>query len=260
VEREKIASLATLRFVADNNHVGMMFLAFRLPRKFDEQEKRKFFVFADLAALAIQKAQVQQEQVRYEREELAWHLHDHQVTTVATISDLATQMLSHEHLSESERNMLMLMQDGCQELEKDLRYLHNTWTDTYTDDLREAVEKIIRRATDVYGLTFNVQWCGDLDVISSALVGQLRLIASESVSNIIRHAHATTVSFTCAVSDSSIAMTIEDDGRGFDKERIRPRGLEHMQQRVRRMGGHSDVQSAPGKGTYIQVEIPIRYL
>src|SRR5207253_622919 len=114
--------------------VGIMFLIFRSPRNFDEQERKKFYIFTDLAALAIQKAQVQQQMIQFERETLAWHLHD-QITKIGTILDLASTMRSHGNLTALQQEMLAITQDACQGLTSDLRFLHETWNDKVSDDL-----------------------------------------------------------------------------------------------------------------------------
>jgi signal transduction histidine kinase len=46
-------------------------------------------------------------------------------------------------------------------------------------------------------------------------------------------------------------MTISDDGRGFDQQRIKPRGLMNMRERAIRLGGKCEIKSEIGHGTTI---------
>ncbi len=123
LKSEHIISLATLRFSADSHYVGMMFLTFRSPRTFDEQEKRKFYIFADLAALTIQKAQFHQQQIQDQRENLAWQLHDEIMGNAFGISKLISSLLLNRSLTDRHRSRLLTMQAAVQELTRNTKNL-----------------------------------------------------------------------------------------------------------------------------------------
>ena len=53
-----------------------------------------------------------------------------------------------------------------------------------------------------------------------------------------------------------IHVTIQDDGGGFDPQRVRGLGLLGMQERVRHLGGRFVVDSSPGRGAVLTVELP----
>jgi signal transduction histidine kinase len=54
-----------------------------------------------------------------------------------------------------------------------------------------------------------------------------------------------------------IVLSVEDDGRGFDARRVRGLGLVGMQERVHHLGGAFQVDSRPGGGTVVAVELPL---
>jgi two-component system sensor histidine kinase UhpB len=56
---------------------------------------------------------------------------------------------------------------------------------------------------------------------------------------------------------SKILLSVEDDGRGFDARRVRGLGLVGMEERVNHLGGAFEVQSRPGAGTRVAVELPL---
>jgi signal transduction histidine kinase len=56
---------------------------------------------------------------------------------------------------------------------------------------------------------------------------------------------------------SKIVLSVEDDGRGFDARRVRGLGLVGMAERVNHLGGAFHVDSHPGAGTTVEVELPI---
>ncbi len=85
-------------------------------------------------------------------------------------------------------------------------------------------------------------------------------VAQEGLQNIRKHAQAKTASVTLVKGDHEIVMVIQDFGRGFDPDGVRGRGglgFVSMEERVRLMGGSLVVNSKPGKGTQVEVRIPV---
>lgn len=89
-------------------------------------------------------------------------------------------------------------------------------------------------------------------------------VAQEALTNVARHAKATTVKVTIEKLSSAIRMTIEDDGKSFEVRSAFRRGgrkrlgLLGMRERIEMVGGRFQVESAPGKGTIITGTIPLR--
>jgi NarL family two-component system sensor histidine kinase YdfH len=89
----------------------------------------------------------------------------------------------------------------------------------------------------------------------------LWLFAREGLSNIARHAHATQVTITLALTDDDVCMEIQDDGIGFTPDGIAPRGhygLLGMRERARAASGTLEIQSRPGAGTLLRLKLPRR--
>jgi len=84
-------------------------------------------------------------------------------------------------------------------------------------------------------------------------------IVQEALTNIVRHAEAKQVFITLAQKGDDCLLEVRDDGRGFDPVAIRKQsfGLAGMKERVLMLGGEIDVASSPGRGTSIQVRVPI---
>ena len=54
-----------------------------------------------------------------------------------------------------------------------------------------------------------------------------------------------------------IILSVEDDGQGFDARRVRGLGLVGMEERVNHLGGAFEIESRPGAGTRVAVELPL---
>ena len=93
---------------------------------------------------------------------------------------------------------------------------------------------------------------------------QLFRVIQEALSNARKHADARRVQVRFETEDSLARIFIQDDGRGFDPAQPasggRSRfGLQFMRERAEQLGGCLRVQSAPGEGTRVVVEVPIHY-
>ncbi|HEX3742519.1 MAG TPA: sensor histidine kinase [Bryobacteraceae bacterium] len=82
-------------------------------------------------------------------------------------------------------------------------------------------------------------------------------IAQEALHNIQKHANANAVEITVRASDAWLVVTVQDDGRGFQQVRAHGLGLTGMHERAESLGGSVKINSGPGKGTLIEVALPL---
>jgi len=94
--------------------------------------------------------------------------------------------------------------------------------------------------------------------LSTDLRHNLFLAIKEALHNIVKHAHATEVWLRIKFSDRLLEITIEDNGRGFDREPddALADGLRNMRQRLADIGGECRVESQAGTGTRISLLLP----
>lgn len=101
--------------------------------------------------------------------------------------------------------------------------------------------------------------------LTPEIEAQLYRIVQEALNNVSKHAGATRASVLLERRGDEALLTIEDDGVGFDAERVndprrRPNGLglSTMQERAALVGGAVQFESGCGKGTTLFVRIPVR--
>jgi two-component system sensor histidine kinase UhpB len=89
-------------------------------------------------------------------------------------------------------------------------------------------------------------------------------VAQEAINNIVRHAGASSVWLRLFVAGGRLALSVRDDGAGFDVEAAQRRaasgaslGVVSMEERVALAGGTFQIQSAPGQGTVVVASFPI---
>ena len=84
-------------------------------------------------------------------------------------------------------------------------------------------------------------------------------IVQEALRNIVRHANAKAVCVDLTRHAENLILTIRDDGRGFPPGREKRLGLLGMEERVTHLHGHFRLESAPGEGASIRVELPLAW-
>jgi PAS domain S-box-containing protein len=84
-------------------------------------------------------------------------------------------------------------------------------------------------------------------------------IAQEALANALRHAQARTVEVALGGEDGWLRLEVRDDGRGFDASSRRggALGLVSMEERAQALGGRFAIDSSPGCGTCVRVELPL---
>jgi signal transduction histidine kinase len=88
--------------------------------------------------------------------------------------------------------------------------------------------------------------------------GELLRIVQESITNVLKHAHAQHVEVTLAYTGDALTVSIADDGVGFDPDAHHEGfGLLGMHERAQRIGGELQVDSADGGGARLTVRLPL---
>ncbi|MGW4792370.1 sensor histidine kinase, partial [Nonomuraea sp. NPDC004297] len=75
--------------------------------------------------------------------------------------------------------------------------------------------------------------------------------------NALRHSGAGTVSVSLAFAGGRLTLSVRDDGDGFEQTEPRGLGLVSMRDRAESVGGEMSVESVPGGGTTVRVEVGV---
>jgi signal transduction histidine kinase len=133
--------------------------------------------------------------------------------------------------------------------------------------LPEALKRLTERWRGESSIIADVATTGTPCPLPSELEATLFRVAQEALSNVRKHARgASRVALTLSYMGDTVALDARDDGEGFDPDReagkVRDQnsggfGLRGMRERVERVGGTLSVESAPGEGTTLAVELPV---
>ncbi len=212
--------------------------------------------------LSQRSMQVQEE----ERRNLARELHDELGQSLNAIKVDAVAIRDRsDHIEEVQRGARSIIEVSGHIYDV-VRSLLQRLRPVALDELglRSAVEYGVeqwqRRHTSVR-CNFLAQ--GDLDGLSEEVNITLYRLAQECLTNVAKHAQATTVAIELARVGSGnggeIQFSFEDNGRGFDASRRgQGLGLAGLRERVEALGGNFDLQSAPGRGVRVRALIPVK--
>ncbi|MBI5031418.1 MAG: PAS domain S-box protein [Chloroflexi bacterium] len=270
VLRADFQSLFTVPLVAKSKIVGAFGLSSKTPRTLTADESALLSAIGQQVGIAIENArlykQAQQLATTAERSRLARELHDsvtQSLYSVMLYAEAATRSLAEKEIGEAS-DFLNELRDTAQDALREMRLL--------IFELRPpALEKnglIAALRTRLNAVEGRGGMKTELRVNDDRLVEQLPFsmqeelyhIVQEALNNVIRHAHAQSVQVCVQFSQNEIHLQVSDDGIGFDLENASERsglGLRGMRERVQRIGGTVQIESAPGKGTQVVVRVPV---
>jgi len=131
------------------------------------------------------------------------------------------------------------------------------------DDLGYAFLHLVKKLSESSGMPIGFTLRGVLRPLSEDLEHHLLRIGQEALTNTLKHAKATEIRVTLTCDAASVALSVEDQGDGFDVQSLRDRrglGLRGMQERADSLGGKLTITSTPGQGTRVEVCVPLPHL
>ena len=131
-----------------------------------------------------------------------------------------------------------------------------------SSSLPEALERVSARWMEETGIFAEVTTTGDYEHPPQELQVTLLRVAQEALSNVRKHAGARRVTLTLSYLEDLVVLDIQDDGAGFSPGATANGsgggfGLRAMRERAEQLGGRLFVESAPGEGTTLAVQVPL---
>jgi len=202
--------------------------------------------------------------VMAERERMAREIHDtlaQGMTSIVMLSQTAAVELSRGAVDPVGAR-LAAIEDTARENLAEARALVAAFTPVALSGA--TLTEVLRRQAERFAAETGVDVQVSLDMPDDEVAGlpqgqQVVLLraAQESLANVRKHAGATSVLISLGLSPEGVCIEIRDDGTGFEPQSpARGFGLAAMRGRVEESGGTVQVDSAPGRGTRVQVLIP----
>ena len=280
ITRQSIRSWLGIPLMVKEEAIGVLALAKSTPNFFTSDHSWLSEVIVAQAAVAIQNAWLF-EQVRAGHERL-------QLLSrrLVEIQESERRYIARELHDEASQALTALM-FGLRLLEQEVHHPENflprlTELKQLTDGILEelhrlamglrpasldylglvvALEQLVKITTERYGLNihFKVSGFTEKQRLPDHMETSVYRIVQEALTNAVRHANAKQIDVILEDRDGKTVVMIEDDGIGFDAAHI-PKsghlGVLGMQERAQMMSGTLQVESVPGCGTTIVLEVP----
>ena len=238
--------------------VGGLVLAYagHLERRLREQLERNTQNTRDLQRLSAQLVRAQED----ERRLIARELHD-EIGQALTAVKMQLALVRPGESAEASLAEVRRMADNALQTVRQLsRLLHPPMLDD--TGLAPALQWYLNGFADRTGIAATMVQAGMEARLPGELETSLFLIVQEATTNVARHASARECRVYLQRLQSSVLLTVDDNGVGFDTARTDPArsgglGLLGIRERVAGFRGTFRIESRPGHGTRLTVELPV---
>nr|WP_239166923.1 GAF domain-containing sensor histidine kinase [Actinoplanes italicus] len=216
--------------------------------------------FADQAALALERARAQEERellaVLEDRERIARDLHDVVIQRL-----FATGMQLQGAMAPGVRpevvNRINAAVDDLDATIKDIRRSIFELRAPVDATLRTELRDTCDAALDTLGFRPTLETTGPVEsAVPDDIVPELIAVLREALSNVARHARASSVRVSVRVADQHVILQVEDDGVGVDPALARG-GVVNMGERAGDLGGEFEIGPRPGGGSLVTWRVPV---
>lgn len=198
-----------------------------------------------------------------ERQRIARDLHDETGQSLTAIG-MGLRGLADELDNKKQNDTLSQLQALTSDSLKELQRIISDLRPAHLDDLglSATLRWYATRLQELTSLHARVDIEGDEPELDDAVKITIFRIVQESLNNVIKHSHATTVNIKIDYRQKEARILVRDNGMGFDMGLVQSRigrtslGLAGMDERAMLMGGEVQIHSRPNYGTEVEARIP----
>ncbi|MEM7370009.1 MAG: sensor histidine kinase [Bacteroidota bacterium] len=198
-----------------------------------------------------------------ERERISLDLHDHLGALLAKLKwniDSLIEVFPKRSLAQEADfdSVSELIEETIDEVRQISRNMSSGKVKEF--GLEKAIQNLIDGFQDT-GITFDLSTHNFDKRLNKVIEIHLYRIAQEAIGNALKHSEATEVNISLNRFGDKVNMLIEDNGKGFDpssKEQHQGIGLINIQTRANTLKAELDIDSSPGRGTSINIDIPLK--
>ncbi len=260
-----IRSLMWVPLVVRGRIIGLLSITNPAPRAYGPRDASLALAIARQAAVAVENARLheraRQAAVLEERQRLARELHDSVTQALYGISlyaEAAGRALADGDATPAAAN-LQEIRETVQDALREMRLLLLDLRPPLLEErgLAGALQARLQAVEARAGLITELQGDGAAR-LPPETEQELYRLAQEALNNVLRHAHANRVTVRLDTCGGRAFLEVADDGVGFEPALSGGAGLglRGMRERAERLGGRLHVESAPGAGTRVRVELP----
>lgn len=250
-----LALASAFMFISQRQHIGALKAVEQFNNTLHErlQQRERELLEKQAALLDMEKTQTLQQ----ERQRLVRDMHDGMGTILMTSMIMAEQgRMSPAQMADALRDCvddLKAVIDSLEPVGHDVRTLLGMLRQRFGDRIQKAGLELSWQMDD---------FVPPLPWLQSTQALHVLRIVQEALTNVLKHAWATQIEVAAmtapsATGEEGVLITITDNGRGMDANAQNPgRGLRHMQERARFLGGTVTLNTMPNGGTRVNLWLP----
>jgi two-component system NarL family sensor kinase len=259
---------ASIPLYAHGKKMGVMNVASPDWRELSPDDLRILYTVGDMVGIAIERARLFTHSAdigaAQERNRIAREIHDtlaQGLTAIALQLETADALLDakpeSERAQKAVQQALELARSNLEEARRSVLDLRAAPLEGRT--LPEALQSLLDDVSQRETITATLEISGDSRPLSSRLEMALYRAAQEAITNIVRHAHATSVEMEIVYAPDEVRLVLSDNGVGFDPDTIPGGryGLIGLNERAHLLNGIFEVCSVIGEGTHISLAMPL---
>ncbi len=232
-----------------------------LSKKGIVQEKEKQQILATQNELQIKAMVITQEQ---ERKRISRDLHDDVGTKLSALNLFLSSLSEKATVINNDeiKSLACSSKQFIKEAMYDIRQLLFNLSPTILEEFgyTTAVEGLVNKINETKQIHFDLVVFGINHRLKKDYELALYRITQELINNVLKHAEAKHVSLQIGQRDEKIILMMEDDGKGFDVNAHKDGyGLNNLDARTKLMQGTMTIDSQPGKGTSVLIEVPYNF-
>lgn len=223
----------------------------KLNKTLEEVNQQKITALLKNQELKLVKASLEGQ--NNERKRIARELHDSIGGNLATIK----LQLSNTNKAEEENLIRQVDETYNQVRELSHNLMPKKFKDTaFTTIISEYVNNV--KPLSEEQITLQIHPAEKIDQIDESLKIELYKIVQELLTNALKHAKATQIDIQLSVFNNNIKLLFEDDGVGFDREKVKyGLGFQNLKDRLKTIKGSILINAFPDRGTVIDIDVPL---
>ncbi len=260
---------ASIPINVNEKKLGVLNVASKNWSEVSGDELKILYTIGDLLGIAIERAKYFEKSIAYgameERYRLARELHDTLgqglaaiILRLETVDALLESGRKPEKIKETVQYTLELARSNLEEARRSVQGLRATPLEN--NSLEEAIDLLVKNYSEKENLNISFNFQGKKRALTVVTESGIFRIVQEALNNIVKHATAKDVKIEIDVEHDNLILTIEDNGKGFEPEQI-PKGrhgLIGISERINLLKGEFNLKSSVGKGTRLEVKIPVK--
>lgn len=217
--------------------------------------------FATHAAIALMLASARENArqltILAERERIAHDLHDHVIQRLFAAGMDLQGTLARARSPEVAGRLNRTLDDLQTIIEEIRSTIFQLKLPVGADGgFRQRLQQIVADLTENRDIFTTVHMEGPMSAVDGELAEHAEAVATEAISNVIRHSGASRLTVEASAADL-FTLTITDDGHGVPADNRRRSGLANLEHRAQQLGGSCEITSSPQDGTRVCWAVPL---